>query len=235
MRAFWVWALPAWPVQVVVFSPFRCYDITHEQRGGQVKWISLFLSLLLLVLPVSWAQDFYGQGPFKLSFGQNHRTGTVSRAVDGDTLKLSNGQTLKLASINAPEIHNTTRLHEEAKRFGKEIWAYRNIGGDAHKRVERILTLGNQKVRWETGAESFDESGNLFAYVYVPVDRLEEGVQPDERVFFARTGGYEIFLNAYLVNMGYAEVTSKESSDRYRDVLFELEQEAKDNQLGIWG
>ena len=191
--------------------------------------------LIFLVFPsLSFAQDYYAQGEFKIPFGKNHQTETVTRAIDGDTFKLATGQTLKLAAVNAPEIHNTTKLHDEAERFGKEIWAYRNVGGDAHKVVQRFLAMAKNQIRWETGVETFDESGNLLAYVYIPVDHLEEGVQPDETVFFARNGGYEIFLNAYLVNMGFAEVTSKEPNGKYQEVLLKLEQEAKEKKLGIW-
>jgi len=171
-----------------------------------------------------------------LSFAQDDsdQAGTVTRATDGDTLKLAGGLTLKLAAVNAPEIHNTTQLHEEAKRFRKEVWAYRNIGGDAHKVVERFLSRAEGKVRWETGDETFDDHGNLLGYVYIPVDHLEEGVQPDQAVFFARDSGYEIFLNAYLVKMGYAEVASKRPGGTHQNILLKLEEEAKANKLGIW-
>lgn len=181
-----------------------------------------------------WFVTFFAFSSLSLTQDDFDQTGTVMRVMDGDTFRLAGGQTLKLAAVNAPEIHNTTQLHQEATRFRKEVWAYRNIGGDAHKVVQRFLAMAENRLRWETGDETFDDVGNLLGYVFVPVDRLDEGVKSDGMVFIAGKSGYEIFLNGYLVKMGYAEVTSKRASGTYETMLLKLEQEAKAKKLGIW-
>lgn len=159
---------------------------------------------------------------------------TVTRVIDGDTFKLSNGQNLKLTAVNAPELHDVTKLHQEAKRFGKEIWAYRTIGGKAHEVVERLLKLADDQIKLESGSETFDENGNLLAYVYVLVDQLEEGIVPDDVVCFKKADRYEIFLNAYLVKSGFAEVIDGQDQ-KHQNILLQLEKEAKANKKGIWG
>ena len=71
----------------------------------------------------------------------------VSRVMDGDTFKLSNGQTLKLAGVNAPELHDATKLPGEARRFHKEIWAYRNLGVDAQTVSEKMIKAAANEIR----------------------------------------------------------------------------------------
>ena len=94
--------------------------------------------------------------------------------------------------------------------------------------------MANYKIQLESDAEDFDEEGNLFAYVFVSVPKLKEGMAPDNEVFFNQENGYLIFLNAYLVKMGLAELV-KVRGGKYQDLLSKLEKEAKTNKRGIWG
>src|SRR3989338_1243547 len=88
-----------------------------------MKTISLVFLLWLAAQTFSSAQDYYAQGEFKIAYGPNEQTEKVMRALDGDTLRLSNGQNLKLGGINTPELHDMTKLSPEAKQFGMEVWA----------------------------------------------------------------------------------------------------------------
>ena len=124
-------------------------------------------------------------------------------------------------------------LTEEAKRFRKDIWAYRNVGGDAHKTIQRFLGLAKSEIQVESGVNTFDENGNLLGYVYVPVDKLDLGEIPDNVVFFQDGNRYEIFLNAYLVKMGFAEVVSSEDTN-YHALFSKLQDKAKESRRGLW-
>ena len=165
--------------------------------------------------------------------GKDTRIFHVVRAIDGDTFRLSNGQILKLAGINTPELHNMPILTEEAKRFKKDIWAYRNVGGDAHKAVMRFLGMARNEIEVESGMNAFDENGNLLGYVYLSVDKLDAGETPDSTVFFQNGDHYEIFLNAYLVKMGFAEAVGSGDSN-YDAPLLKLQTEAKESKRGLW-
>lgn len=200
---------------------------------GTIRYLAVLLPLF--VSSVCFAQDFYGQANVKVPIGKNRQTYTVSQVIDGDTFRLSNGQILKLAQVNTPELHNASILHDEAKRFQKDIWAYRNIGGEAHREAQRFLKLSKNQVRWEADSEAFDQDGNLLAYVFVPLERLEEGAVADNVVYFANGAGFEVFLNAYLVKMGLAETVANHDDEEYRELFLKLEEEAKQNKKGLWG
>lgn len=166
------------------------------------------------------------------AFAQN--TETISKVIDGDTFKFSNGQKLKLAGINAPEILDNNTLRQESRKFGKDIWAYRTLGTEAAKEAGRILAMGKNKIRLESGTEAFDADGNLFAYVYVPVARWEEGMAADGKIFFETKERLEIFLNAHLVQTGFAEVVSMPLSAKHQQLFLELQREAKERKRGLW-
>lgn len=182
------------------------------------------------LIPFARSDSAQAQG---ITLGKERQSYTVTRVVDGDTFKLPNGQNLRLAGVNAPELHNMPKLTEEAKKFKKEIWAYRTVGENAHKVGQRFLAAAKNKVEVEPGVEAFDEEGNLLGYVFISVDQLEAGMTSDGVVFFKTGSHYEVFLNAYLVRMGLAEVLSTGKS-QYHDLFLKLQKEAQENKRGLW-
>ncbi len=75
----------------------------------------------------------------------------VKWIVDGDTLFLENGKTVRYIGINAPEIGHSGKSGEH---FGKEA-------KDFHENL-----IGKQKILLEFGPEKTDQYGRLLAYVY---------------------------------------------------------------------
>jgi len=49
----------------------------------------------------------------------------VERVVDGDTLKLSNKERVRLIGIDTPEVHYSDKLVRDSKKSGKDIKPYR--------------------------------------------------------------------------------------------------------------
>ena len=45
----------------------------------------------------------------------------------------------------------------------------------------------------------------------------------------------EVFVNEYLVKVGYAKVATYPPNVRYRDMFVATECRAKDKKLGVWG
>ncbi len=193
---------------------------------------SLCYLMLLCALPsVCFGEGEPAQTKVRLPSRNEGQSYAVLRVLDGDTFRVSNGQNLKLAAVNAPELHNMPILTEEAKKFKKEIWAYRNVGVEAYQAVQHFLGIANNEIKVESDVDAFDADGNLLGYVYVSLGKPEEGIVPDNEVFFKTGNEYTLFLNAYLVKMGLAEVVS---SGKYQDLLSKLEQEAKENKRGLW-
>lgn len=90
--------------------------------------------------------------------GARTREATVTRVVDGDTLKLSTGETVRLIGVDTPE---TVDPRKPVERFGKEASAFTKRAAEG------------KKVRLELeGASNKDKYGRTLAYVWLPDGKL---------------------------------------------------------------
>ncbi len=76
---------------------------------------------------------------------------TVTRCIDGDSIKLSNGEKVRLIGVDTPETKHPTK---PVQYFGKEASAF------TKKEIE------GQAVRLEYDWERKDKYGRTLAYVY---------------------------------------------------------------------
>ena len=76
----------------------------------------------------------------------------VARVVDGDTIKLSNGETVRYIGIDTPE---TKHPKKPVQYYGKEA-------SEANKRL-----VDGKEVRLEFDVDKRDRYGRLLAYVYI--------------------------------------------------------------------
>lgn len=131
---------------------------------------------------------------------------TVYRAVDGDTLELSDGRKIRLVGVNTPE--STTR-HEEygkeasnytsAQLKGKKVWMQKDVSDtDRYSRYLRIIWLS------------------------IPTDVMSEK-EIREKMF-----------NAKLVLNGYAEPSTYSPDVKYSDYFVKFAREARANDTGLW-
>ncbi len=86
---------------------------------------------------------------------------------------------------------------------------------EAKEYNEVLLSRG--KIQLEFDSESRDRYGRVLAYVFVVTDN-----------------GERIFVNEELTRAGWATTKYVKPYMRYADVLFEAEDHAQDNELGIW-
>lgn len=82
----------------------------------------------------------------------NDQSFKCTRVVDGDTIKLSNGERVRLIGVDTPE---TKRPNKPVEYFGKEASAF------TKKMVE------GKNVRLTYDQQLRDEYGRLLAYVYL--------------------------------------------------------------------
>ena len=113
---------------------------------------------------------------------------TVKQVMDGDTFRLSNGQKLKLAGINVAELHDTPKLPQEARRFNKEVWAFRNLAAEAERIAQNFVKQNKNEILIETATQTFDEQENLLGYVYISVSKPEAGMMADGGIFTEQNG-----------------------------------------------
>jgi endonuclease YncB( thermonuclease family) len=76
----------------------------------------------------------------------------VRRAIDGDTLELSTGETVRLIGVDTPE---TKHPKKPVERFGKEAAAF----------TKRLVE--GKEVRLEYDQQRADKYGRTLAYVYL--------------------------------------------------------------------
>jgi len=140
--------------------------------------ILIFLFLSVIFGLFSWQYFIFYQGF------------TVVRVVDGDTIKLNDGRTIRYISIDTPE---------EGECFAQEA-----------KKINSDLVLG-KKVRLEMDTNEMDHFGRYLAYVY-----LQEG---EKKVFvneFLLTEGMgEFFLDT--VNLRYQDVLTQAAEKAHEE------------------
>jgi micrococcal nuclease len=135
----------------------------------------------------------------------------VARAVDGDTLKLGNGERVRLIGIDTPEMHDSSKLYRDSQRSGQDINVIKKLGKKAYAYTRGLVE--GKKVRLEFDLEKKDKYGRLLAYVY-----LQDGT----------------FVNAEIVKQGFASLMTIPPNVKYADHFFKLYQEARENNRGLW-
>jgi len=99
--------------------------------------LTVVLSLFLALVCVS------------LSYGKDY---VVRKVIDGDTIQLESGETVRYIGVDAPELY--------VKEGGSEFFAR-----EAAKYNKKLVFL--KKVKLEFDAEKKDSHGRLLAYVFV--------------------------------------------------------------------
>ena len=172
------------------------------------------LTVILLAAGCENSQVNYSQeGKVSVPFGRayNYDDILVARVVDGDTLKLENGQRVRLIGIDTPEVFESVKLYRDSQKSGQDIKTIQALGKRSSK-FTRDLVEG-KRVRLEFDVEKQDKYKRLLAYVY-----LKDGT----------------FVNAEIVKQGYASLMTYPPNIKYVDTFKKLYQEARENNRGLW-
>ncbi len=135
----------------------------------------------------------------------------VKRAVDGDTLILENNERVRLIGIDTPEMHQGNKLYRNAQRGRTDIQTIMALGRTAYQFTRNLVE--GKRVRLEFDIEKYDRYGRLLCYVY-----LKDGT----------------FVNAKIVQEGYAYLLTIPPNVKYADLFLTLYQEARRNNRGLW-
>jgi len=123
--------------------------------------------------------------------------GLVDNVIDGDTIVLRDGRSIRYLGINAPEVHHPTK--------GLECY-----GPEAAERNQELV-LGKEIIL-ECGQENMDEYGRYLRYVFVG----------------------DVFVNAELVEEGYAVAFPYGKTEKYDQVFVQLENYSRMQTKGLW-
>ena len=142
----------------------------------------------------------------------NYSSIMVTKVIDGDTIEIATGERVRLIGIDTPELHISEKLYKDAKRTNKDIQTIQKLGEKAYYFAKKLME--GKKVKLEYDIEKKDRYGRLLAYVF-----LEDGT----------------FINAKLVEEGYAKLYTFPPNVKYVYLLTRLQKEARENTRGLWG
>ncbi|MBI4972400.1 MAG: thermonuclease family protein [Candidatus Omnitrophica bacterium] len=160
-------------------------------------------------LKVYYSKD----GKFSIPFGKsyNYTDILVKRVVDGDTIQLETGERLRLIGIDTPEMHESQKLERDSQRSGQDKKVIQELGRRAYEFTKNLAE--GKRVSLEFDVERYDKYKRLLAYVY-----LKDGT----------------FVNAKIVEEGYASLMTIPPNVKYADLFLKLYQEARENRRGLW-
>lgn len=129
------------------------------------------------------------------------QTYTVERVIDGDTLKLTSGETIQLIGINAPDVGSEGA--EEATDYLKNRFGGYRIPTSGGKKNVYLKGLEGEEVYLEFDVQKKDKYDLLLAYVFIlyPVASYPPNdfiYDPLEQMMKDKDGGgkYKVFVNA---------------------------------------
>ena len=136
----------------------------------------------------------------------------VAYVYDGDTIKLADGEKVRLIGIDTPESSQNKKLFRDAERSGEDVNRILAMGRKAAVHTRGLLD--GRRVRLEFDIERRDKYGRLLAYVY----RLDDG----------------LFINQEIISSGYAYPMTIPPNIRYADEFRKLFREAQEAGRGLW-
>ena len=133
---------------------------------------------------------------------------SVTKVVDGDTIKVSIGGTdvtIRLIGVDTPE---TVDPRKTVQCFGKE----------ASDKTKQILQGQSVRIETDPSQGMYDKYGRLLAYVYAPLNSKQEG----------------LLVNKYLIAEGYGHEYTYDLPYKYQTEFKAAEVAARTQKKGLW-
>ncbi|HSP48328.1 MAG TPA: thermonuclease family protein [Clostridiaceae bacterium] len=129
----------------------------------------------------------------------------VAQVIDGDTVRLSDGTTVRMVGMNTPETSGEPEAYgEHAKAYAREV-------------------LENRTVYLERDVSETDQFGRALRYLWL--DRPERIDEESIR---------KSMFNAMALAEGFAQPYTFPPDVRYADLFMEIATEARDEGKGLW-
>ncbi|MFA5062694.1 MAG: thermonuclease family protein [Candidatus Omnitrophota bacterium] len=183
-----------------------------------LRRISAFAALVMLFNLAGCNEDAQiaydsKDAKFVMPFGKSYDYADilVTRAVDGDTLVLETGEKVRLIGIDTPEMHVSKKLYRDAQRSKQDVAAIQKLGERSFKFTKNLVE--GKRVSLEFDVNKYDKYDRLLAYVF-----LKDGT----------------FVNAKIVEEGYASLMTYPPNVKYADLFSKLYRQARQNQRGLW-
>ena len=168
-----------------------------------------YLSLISLVLSIIYLSTVHAYD-YSSDVSENSLYRVVW-VIDGDTIKLDNGQHVRLIGIDAPENRDDAKLRKDLRRRHLTKAQELNMGRQAHNYLKKLIE--GKKVRLKFDVSKYDQYHRILAYVY-----LTDGT----------------FVNAKILKDGYAYPVNFKPDIKYAEVFQKLYKQAREDQKGLW-
>lgn len=135
----------------------------------QIKYTVSLIASLIIFLIINFFRHANLTAQFNNSGSHNYYT--VSRVVDGDTIELSNKETVRYIGIDTPEVRE--------KKNSEWVYNPRPYAEDARKFNQKLVE--GKPVKLEFDVQKMDKYKRLLAYVYigdkmVNIEMVREGL-----------------------------------------------------------
>ncbi|NLE64867.1 MAG: thermonuclease [Elusimicrobia bacterium] len=182
----------------------------QARRRRYVPSLAVILASLLAAAVLSLSKGpLPSQGPERAVPASTLR---VVQVYDGDTIRLSNGEKVRLIGIDTPELHESPKLRRDVQRTGQDAATVRRMGKRAREFTDALVF--GRDVRVQTDLQERDKYGRLLAYVYL---------------------GDGTFVNEEIIKNGYATPMSIPPNVRYAEDFRGLYEQAREEKKGLWG
>jgi micrococcal nuclease len=189
-----------------------------SSKGQLWSFVGAFVLIILVVLLINTLQtdqtlpnilglnkDFSGivkksKKPTNLNLEQ----ATVTHVTDGDTIKLSDGRTVRYLNIDTPE---TKKPNTPVKCFGPQA-------SETNKKL-----VENKQIWLKADKEDVDRYDRSLRFVFLNKED---------------SGDIEKSVNAILVKNGLAKSVSYKPNVTYKTTFDRLTQEAQTQKIGLW-
>ena len=198
----------------------KYYQIQNKSQTPNPNLFVFGALIILLTLPLNFCFSgepvkiyYSGGGKFTIPFGKSYNYADiyVKRVIDGDTILLETGERVRLIGIDTPEMHESDKLYRDSQRTQQDISTIKELGLRAYKFTKNLVE--GKRVSLEFDVEKYDKYERILAYVY-----LKDGT----------------FVNAKIVQEGYASLMTIPPNVKYADSFLKLYREARDNRQGLW-
>ena len=137
----------------------------------------------------------------------------VSKVIDGDTFKMSNGEKVRLLGIDTPEKFDSEKLERQTGQSGRDKETIKKLGEASSEYVRKLVEGKKVILVRDPGYDDKDKYGRSLRYIY-----LEDGT----------------FVNAKILEDGYANIYYSKQISKM-DEFKRLERDARENNRGLWG
>jgi hypothetical protein len=177
----------------------------------------LLIILALLVLPT-------------FAFAQIY---TVEEVVDCATLKLTNGETVRMIGIDCPSSDVDDKVREYAQRTGMDLETVTRIGKDCENYFWMFIKAGDE-IKLDYGANRIYKDGEVLAYVWYRAFNDKKYYEPEMQECRLEDDTVWCNMNAVIIRGGFSAIIENGVDPRYLSIFRQVEKAPKYYCYGLY-